>query len=60
MSSFEWRKYTFDQVFTGGRAVTYIERNNSGEVVNLYPLDPSLIMVRLNNGKKIYDVRVCI
>jgi HK97 family phage portal protein len=58
MSSFEWRKYTFDQVFTGGRAVTYIERNNSGEVVNLYPLDPSLIMVRLNNGKKIYDVRV--
>jgi HK97 family phage portal protein len=58
MSSFEWRKYTFDQVFTGGRGITYIERNNSGQVVNLYALDPSLIMVRMSNGRKIYDVRV--
>lgn len=58
MSSFEWRKYMFDQVFTGGRGITYIERNNSGQVVNLYALDPSLIMVRISNGQKIYDVRV--
>jgi HK97 family phage portal protein len=40
MSSFEWRKYLFDQVFTGGRCVSYIERNASGQVVNIWPLDP--------------------
>jgi len=27
MSSFEWRKYMYDQVFTGGRCITYIERS---------------------------------
>ena len=58
MSSFEWRKYMFDQVFTGGRGITYIERDGAGRVVNLYAIDPSLIMVRLLNGQKIYDVRV--
>jgi len=58
MSSFEWRKYTFDQVFTGGRGITYIERNNSGEVVNLYPLDPTLLTVRMFEGRKFYDVRI--
>ena len=40
MSSFEWRKYLFDQVFTGGRCVSYIERNGGGQVVNIWPLDP--------------------
>ena len=58
MSSFEWRKYTFDQVFTGGRGITYIERNNSGQVVNLYALDPTLLTVRMFEGRKFYDVRI--
>ena len=40
MSSFEWRKYLFDQVLTGGRCVSYIERNANGEVINIWPLDP--------------------
>ena len=40
MSSFEWRKYMYEQVLTGGRCVTYIERRNNGQVMNLYPLDP--------------------
>jgi len=40
MSSFEWRKYLFDQVFTGGRCVSYIERNGGGQIVNIWPLDP--------------------
>lgn len=58
MSSFEWRKYTFDQVFTGGRGITYIERTEGGQVANLYAIDPSLITVRIVEGRKIYDVRV--
>ena len=40
MSSFEWRKYVFDQVFTGGRGISYIERNNGNQIVNIWPLDP--------------------
>lgn len=44
-SSYEWRKYTFEQVLTGGRGLTYIARNNSGEVSDLFPLDPSSVQV---------------
>jgi HK97 family phage portal protein len=55
MSSFEWLKYTFEQVFTGGRAVTYIERSQNGTITNLWPLDPAKLRVeRLGNGRKIY------
>jgi HK97 family phage portal protein len=53
MSSFEWRKHSFDQVFTGGRAVTYIEKNRNGEVINLWPLDPHYVRVEHRmRGKK--------
>lgn len=55
MSSFEWRKYSFEQVLTGGRSVTYIERDNTGRIINLYPLDPTKVRVELlQNGHKIY------
>ncbi len=57
MSSFEWRKYSFEQVLTGGRSITYIEKEASGQIVNLYPLDPTKVRVeRLVDGKKIYRV----
>ncbi len=57
MSSFEWRKYMFEQVFTGGRAITYIERAKNGQVENLYPIDPTHVRVeRLIDGRKIYRV----
>lgn len=60
MSSFEWRKYMFEQVLTGGRSVTYIERNGKGEVVNLYPIDPTDVRVEVIGGRKTYrlDARV--
>lgn len=57
MSSFEWRKYSFEQVFTGGRSVTYVERTQSGEIQNLFPLDPSKVEVEmLADGRKQYRV----
>jgi HK97 family phage portal protein len=57
MSSFEWRKYSFEQVLTGGRAITYIEKNGLGQIVNLWPLDPTKVRVeRLIDGRKIYRV----
>jgi HK97 family phage portal protein len=57
MSSFEWRKYSLEQVLTGGRSVTYIERNALGQILNLYPLDPTKVRVeRLLDGRKIYRI----
>jgi len=52
-SSFDWRKYSFDRTFTTGRQYTYIERVG-GEVVNLYPLDPSYVTAKIVAGKKTY------
>ena len=60
MSSFEWRKYMFDQVFTGGRCVTYIERSGSGAVKNLWPLDPQKTRVEhRTEGKRQIRVYIC-
>ena len=55
MSSFEWRKYVFDQVFTHGRGVSFIERNAAGSIINLWPLEPENTAVRMRMGRKLYD-----
>jgi len=52
-TSFEWRRYSWQQVFTGGRGVTWIERSGS-KVVALWPMDPTKTTVRRQNGRKIY------
>lgn len=54
MTSFEWRKYTFERVLTGGRAFTKIQRNKAGRVAGLFPLDPSRVEVRRSQGLKTY------
>lgn len=53
-SSFEWRKSMFDQVFTTGRAFTFIERNSQGKVMNLWPLDPNGVTVKINGWVRTY------
>jgi HK97 family phage portal protein len=53
LSSFQWRFDLFNGVFTEGRDVTYIERDDSGRVVNLFPL-PGATVKRLSNGRKQY------
>lgn len=55
MSSFEWRKYSMEQTLTGGRSVTFIERSPSGKVLALWPLNPTKLVVRRENGRKVYD-----
>ena len=57
MSSFEWRKYTFEQVLTGGRAFSYIERNSAGTPQNIFPLDPSRVTIKRENNLKKYHYR---
>jgi HK97 family phage portal protein len=45
VSSFQWRKYSFEQVLTGGRSVTLIVKNGRGDVTDLVPIDPSNLHV---------------
>ncbi len=55
MSSFEWRKYTFERVFTEGRSYTLIDRNRRGGIVDLWPLDADQVTPKRKNGKKYYE-----
>lgn len=55
-SSFEWRKYSFDRVFTGGRSLTFIERNVTGRIINLWPLNPAEVKVKRKGGRKVYEL----
>lgn len=57
MSSFEWRKYTYERVFTGGRGFTFIERDARGNVMNLWPLEPEKMTVRAVSGRKQYEYK---
>lgn len=57
-SSFEWRKYLFERVMTGGRGVSFIERNSASVVTNIWPLDPRRVKVkRTSDGAKVYEYR---
>ena len=56
-TSFDWRKYSFERTFTGGRQISYIERKSSGEIVNIFAVDPSTVTVKLSGFKKIYTVK---
>lgn len=53
-SSYEWRKYSYDQELTEGRQYTFIERNTARRITNLWPLDPSLVTPFRRNGVKQY------
>jgi HK97 family phage portal protein len=55
-SSFRWRKYSFWQTLTGGRQFTWIERPN-GQILNLWPLDPTKVTVKRSGGRTIYEYR---
>lgn len=57
MSSYAWRRAVFDAVFTGGRSVSFIERNQRGDILNLWPLDPASVEIKRVNGRKVYAYR---
>lgn len=54
MTSFTWRKYTFERILTGGRAFTLILRDARGQVRDLMPLDPDKVTVERIDGKMFY------
>jgi HK97 family phage portal protein len=49
-SSFRARFKFWTDVFTGGRGVAFIERAPSGAVLNIWPLDPSKVMLTKRAG----------
>jgi HK97 family phage portal protein len=53
LTSFQWRYNLMTAVLTEGRAVTYIERDDLGRVINLYPL-PRATVDLMPNGRKRY------
>lgn len=52
-SSFEWRRYMWQQVFTGGRGLTWIERKGL-QPIALWPMDPTMTTVERRGGRKLY------
>ena len=56
-TSFDWRKYKFDGVLTGGRGFTYVERNNAGRVSNLWPMEPTRTVVKFDGMGRSYEYR---
>lgn len=56
-SSYEWRKYSFEQTLTGGRQVSFIEKNVAGRIINVWPLNPNDVTVKRSGGRKIYELR---
>jgi HK97 family phage portal protein len=52
-SSFQWRFDMFNGILTEGRFVTYIERDNRDQPINLFPLIGATVE-RLPNGRKRY------
>lgn len=57
MSSFAWRKYTFERLLTHGRAYTLIVRGDREPIRYLWPLNPREVKPILkSDGRKVYRV----
>ena len=53
LSSFQWRFDKFTAVLTEGRGVSYIERDERGNAINIFPL-PDATVERDDMGRKVY------
>lgn len=56
-SSFDWRKYSYEQTFTVGRQLSFIERNTMGRIINIWPLNPAEVVIRRTGGRKVYELQ---
>ena len=45
-TAYDWKKYTFDRVFTNGRAISLIKRNNAGRVLSIVPVEPQDVTIK--------------
>jgi len=58
LTSFAWRKWMVSRLLLRGRALTYIERNKAGRVMNLWPLDPDRVVIEIKGGRRVYRYRL--
>ncbi|MEN5297514.1 phage portal protein [Brucella sp. TWI559] len=54
-TSFGWRKYMWQQVFTSGRGLTWIERDLSGNPIAFWPLNNAHVTIKRQAGRKVYE-----
>ncbi|MBN9018735.1 MAG: phage portal protein [Rhizobiales bacterium] len=53
MGSFKFRQYLWQQVFTNGRGLAWIERNATG-IENIWPINPAKVTIRRKGLKLVY------
>ncbi|MGR3498783.1 MAG: phage portal protein [Limimaricola soesokkakensis] len=53
-AAFAWRRRLWQDIFTAGRHVSFIERNGRGRVINLWPLDLDKLTLRREAGRTVY------
>lgn len=56
MDSFKFRQYFWQQVFTGGRGLAWIERGTAS-IEAIWPLDPTKVTIKRNGFRVIYQYR---
>lgn len=54
MDSFKFRQYLWQQVFTGGRGLAWIERGPSGDAEYLWPMDPTKATIQRKGFSLVY------
>ncbi len=57
MTSFMWRKSSFDQTLSEGRSYSWIEKDAQKKVVNIWPLEYSKVTPKRVRGRKVYTYR---
>lgn len=55
LTGFAWRHWMWSRIFTGGRAFTYIERDDRGRPINLFPMEPSRTVKIRRDNKTWYE-----
>jgi HK97 family phage portal protein len=57
ISAFDLFKWWVEQALTVGRGVLFIERADTGRVLNLWPLDPNSLTIARVNGRRVYKYK---
>ena len=57
VSAVEARRLFWQDVFTAGRGLAFIDRNARGEILNLFPLEVDRVTVSRKAGRKLYHYR---
>ncbi|MDE4059763.1 phage portal protein [Phaeobacter gallaeciensis] len=53
-SGFDFRRAFWQDVFTIGRGLAFVERNGRGQPINLWPLDVAKVTVERRQGRTLY------